>query len=143
MEWDSSWNSGIPVVDEEHQSLVRQVSDLLDTSKAHLVGETLDFLADHVITHFSTEEQLQQTSKYPKAAEHKQAHDAFIADLVGLRAEFFLNDDTMLIVTKIAKFVIDWLNTHIKGEDKEFGDYVKASGLILAPVHREAEKGAS
>lgn len=48
-----SWNTGIPIVDEQHRSLVRQVSDLVDKSRADRVEETLGFLSDYVIMHFA------------------------------------------------------------------------------------------
>ncbi len=137
MEWNASWDTGIPIVDLQHRSLVDQVAALLDRSRESRAEEMLDFLADYVITHFGTEELLQKTSKYPKAEEHKQEHDNFIAALVALRAEFDSTDDRLLMLMKITKAALGWLDTHIKGSDREFGAYFKASGLAPSPPPRD------
>ena len=138
MEWDASWNTGIPIVDEQHRSLVRQVSALLDTSKEadRRVEETLDFLADYVVKHFGTEELMQKASKYPKSAEHRQMHEDFTAAFLGLRAEFDVSGDRLLMLMKITKVALNWLETHIKGADRDFGDYLRTSGLVMPPVER-------
>lgn len=83
---------------------------------------------------------MQKASKYPKTAEHKQVHDAFASALADLKAEFAASDDKMLM--KITKIALNWLDSHIKGADRDFGDYFKASGLVLAPIRRDASEEA-
>ncbi len=129
MEWDKSLETGIPVVDEQHQSLIRQVNELLDSSNTERISETLVFLGEYTLMHFGTEEMMQKASKYPRAAEHKQMHDEFIVALVGLQKECDANGIDMLALMKVTKFAVDWLYQHIMKEDKDFGDYFKASGF--------------
>ena len=138
IKWDPALETGIPIVDEQHQSLFRQVDDLLDPSKADRVEETLAFLGDYVIINFGTEELMQKASKYPKAADHKKQHDDFIVVLTGLKTEYKSSGGGMLMLMKITKLALDWLQNHISGSDKEFGDYFKASGLVASGI---ASKG--
>lgn len=135
LEWDASLETGIPIVDEQHQSLLRQVSDLLDNSKADRVPDTLAFLEDYVLMHFGTEEMMQKASKYPDASEHKKMHDAFIVALGELKAEYESSGSDLLVLMKITKVALDWLKYHINGADKDFGDYFKASGLADSQTH--------
>jgi hemerythrin len=138
MKWDKTLETGIPEVDEQHQSLFRQVEDLLDASKKNRVESMLSFLGDYVIMHFGTEEIMQRVSKYPKATEHERLHEAFIATLGELKIEYAAGKaagEEMLILIKITKLALNWLNDHIMGADKDFGDYFKSSGLVRpAPV---------
>lgn len=141
MEWDASLEIGIPVIDEQHQSLFRQVDDLLDHSKADRVRETLTFLAEYVLMHFGAEESMHHASKYPDALSHKKMHEAFVETLGELNEEYESTGGEMLILMKITKIALDWLKYHIKGADKDFGEYLKKSGLNdfanlpMDPVH--------
>lgn len=126
MLWNSSYETGIASVDEQHKELLRQVDVLLDPSKADRAKATLDFLGQYVIKHFSHEEMLQAKSKYPKAAKHKQLHTDLIATYRGLRADMDKTPDKQsLHVMKISRILMQWLAEHIKGADKEFAQYYK------------------
>jgi hemerythrin-like metal-binding protein len=127
--WNSSLETGIPIVDEQHQELFRQVDILLDRNNKERVPETLAFLGEYVIKHFGTEELMQKASKYPKAAEHKVIHENFIKTFVALKGEYESGGEDFLVLIKITKIALDWLQEHIGGHDKDFGAYFKASGL--------------
>lgn len=140
MEWDVSLETGIPIVDDQHMSLFRQVDDLLDPTKADRVPETLNFLGNYVLEHFGTEEIMQKISHYPFAEEHKELHDAFTAALVKLKAEYEESGNNMVILMKLTKTALDWLEFHIKGADKEFGDYFKTSRFAKAATAAAAAR---
>ena len=127
--WNSSLETGISVVDEQHKELFRQVDILLDRSQKDRVPETLAFLGEYVIKHFGTEELMQKASKYPKTEEHKAIHDNFIKVFGELKSEYENGGEDFLILIKITKIALDWLQEHIGGHDKDFGSYFKASGL--------------
>ena len=128
MEWNESLATGIPIVDEQHQSLFKQVDDLLDRSKADRVEQTLTFLGEYVVKHFGTEEMMQKASKYPKALAHKKMHEDFVAAFGDLKKEYEASGADMLIILKITKIAVDWLNQHIRGEDQDFGEFFKTAG---------------
>jgi hemerythrin len=132
MKWDATLETGIPIVDEQHQSLFRQVEDLLNASKENRVDTMLSFLGDYVLMHFGTEEMMQRAAKYPRAAEHEKLHEAFVATLAKLKVEHAVgkaSGNEMLVLIKITKLALTWLQDHIMGADKDFGDYFKASCL--------------
>ena len=124
--WNSSYETGIASVDEQHKELFRQVEVLLDPSQSDRAEATLNFLGQYVVKHFSHEEMLQAKSRYPKAAEHKKLHTDLIATYKGLRADMEKNPGKQsLHVMKISRILMQWLAEHIKGADKEFAQYYK------------------
>lgn len=131
MEWDESLEIGMPtIIAKQHQSLFQQVSDLLDHSNVDRMQETLELFGKFVLMHFGTEEKMQKESNYPKADDHKKMHDAFVAALGELKAEYESSDNKMLIFMKTAKAVLDWVESHVKVADKDFGSYT-ACGVKL------------
>ena len=126
MLWSENYSTGVAVMDQQHKELFQQVDILMDKSKASRIPETLDFLGKYVVSHFSTEEGLQQKSKYPKAAQHKQLHTDFIASYKKLRQEYDSSGQDAIILMKVTKTIMDWLKEHIRGHDKEFAQYYKS-----------------
>jgi hemerythrin len=126
MLWNSSLETGVPKIDEQHKELFRQADILLDRSKDDRIPATLNFLGDYVIKHFSDEQTLQSTSQYPKAAAHKQLHIAFINDFKAKKNEYAASGDKLSVVMAINKLVVGWLKDHIMVHDKEFANYYKA-----------------
>ena len=125
MLWDSSLESGVPIIDYEHQLLVGHLENLINESNPEQAREMLVFLADYVVKHFAHEQVLHRGSGYEKAEEHKVAHKDFVETIITLEEEYDDkgNDPEMLI--KITDVVKDWLRDHIKGADMEFAEYYK------------------
>ena len=88
MLWSSSLETGIPEIDEQHKELFRQIDILLDRSKDDRIHETLKFLGNYVVKHFTDEQLIHLRAKYPKAADHKKLHTAFVAVYNDLSKEF-------------------------------------------------------
>jgi hemerythrin len=125
MLWNNTLETGIPVIDEQHKELFRQVDILLDTSNKNRVNETLDFLGKYVIKHFTAEEAMHARSAYPKAAEHKKMHVAFVSTYKNLHDEYTKSGMNLATLMKINNTVVNWLKDHIMREDKNFAAFFK------------------
>lgn len=125
MEWDINLESGIPVIDHEHKELFRQLSMLLDKNQQNRIAEMLDFLGEYVVRHFAHEQVMHNAHEYPKAAEHKAAHLAFIEKFNALEEQFAAEGNSLEMLQKVVAAVDAWLKRHIMGEDKEFAEYYK------------------
>lgn len=125
MYWDTSLETSIPVVDQQHKEMFRQLDVLLDYTNPSRISETLDFLADYVVKHFGTEELMQKSAKYPLAGVHKEEHDAFISAYGELRREYEESGEDFIVLNKLIKMIMDWLHKHIMGLDKDFALYFK------------------
>ncbi|MDR2007188.1 MAG: hemerythrin family protein [Acidaminococcales bacterium] len=130
MIWTSSLETGIGKIDEQHKELFRQIDILMDRSKDDRVNDTIKFLGEYVVKHFTDEQGMHLASKYPKAADHKKMHTDFVAAYNRMKQEYTQATDSnkLPVVLKINKTVMDWLKNHILIHDKEFAAYYKASG---------------
>lgn len=130
MQWSTSLATGVDLIDQQHQELIRRINQLLEACTQgkgkEAVGETLNFLEDYVKTHFSAEEKLQRDHHYPEYPAHKQLHDEFIQDVSRLKQEFANEGATLRLVAVINRRVVDWLTQHIMKVDKALAAFVKS-----------------
>lgn len=124
-EWDNSIALGIPAIDEQHKMLFAMVNSLDDAIRdgdgSEVVGEVITKLVTYVTEHFSGEERLMLSCKYPGLAEHRREHDAFVTRLheiqVGVGNGNEAGEDVL-------GFLVDWLVCHIKGTDQRYGQFI-------------------
>lgn len=137
--WNVNFETGIEVIDEQHQKLV----ELLNQLARHLAGgvnmqllnRVFDELADYAVYHFRTEEAI--WNKYLAAddilMEHEKTHQDFIDELNKIKGE----QDSLAsdqVVDDIVSFLTHWLAFHILESDKHMAKIVLAlkSGMTLA-----------
>ncbi|MDR0958262.1 MAG: hemerythrin, partial [Clostridiales bacterium] len=81
MLWNKRLETGIEQIDEQHKELFRRIDALNDVSNKNRIPETLAFLQEYVIKHFTDEQLLHKSVGYTKASTHAGYHDAFIRTL--------------------------------------------------------------
>ncbi len=124
--WTDSMLCGIASIDEQHKELFRQIDILRDRGNADRVPGVLRFLADYVVQHFNQEESLHLKSRYPKAAEHRKAHEHFVKTFWELKAKYDKSTGDFASVMEVTKVVFDWLKNHVLKVDMEFAKYYLA-----------------
>jgi hemerythrin-like metal-binding protein len=136
--WNDSFATGIPQIDEQHQTLVQFLNTLASslTFHADIPSSRILFteLADYAVYHFQTEESIwhQFLAGDPWEAEHKMAHINFISQVNRLKDEENsrpLED----VLNEVVSFLNRWLVSHILESDKRMAKVVLAmqSGLSL------------
>ena len=125
MLWSKSLETGIAKIDEQHKELFKRVDALMDAGNKDRFKETLDFLGDYIVTHFSDEQKMQAEAKYPKAAIQKRYHDNYVIEFSKLREQFLKEGHTLAMSQAVNKNVIGWLKDHILVHDKEFATFYK------------------
>ncbi|HBV68260.1 MAG TPA: hemerythrin [Clostridiales bacterium] len=127
--WDKSLETGNLEIDSQHRSLVDAVNNLLDAcsqGKGRVeVEQTLKFLQDYTVKHFSDEEKLQIKSNYPDYKPHKEKHEAFKKEVNAIAEEYKKGGATIQLVAKVNSSVAGWLISHIKSEDKKVAAHIK------------------
>jgi hemerythrin len=115
VEWREGFKVGIATVDAEHRHLFSLVKRL-DSASAQ---ETLDELLEYVVTHFTNEQALMESSGYPDFRLHLTLHEQLGAQV----AEFLGASDgwTEERVQELRKFLNKWLVGHILTHDLRFG----------------------
>lgn len=132
IEWRVSYEIGIKEIDLQHKALFDKINDLLEACNSKKGKEevinTINFLGDYVVTHFSDEEKLQRENGYPEYNNHKAAHDRFVKEYENLKARFEQEGVSLNFVISVNRVVVDWLIKHIGSADRAFGDFIKAKG---------------
>lgn len=127
MTWKDSYSIGIPAIDKQHKQLCEKIDDLYSACSAGKgaseILKTLDFLESYTIQHFSDEEKLQQSLKYPKHTQHKAMHTDFMSQVAKLKKELATSGATIPMVININHIVSSWLISHIMTVDKELKNY--------------------
>ncbi len=126
--WESSLETGMAQIDEQHKSMFRQINALTDRSRPDRVAGTLEFLKNYVAEHFKLEERLHEETDYPEAEEHFAKHNAFIKKFLELKSDYEKDAEqqNLLTLLKLTQFLLDWLRTHITTEDSRFAEYYLA-----------------
>lgn len=127
------YETGITLIDEEHKNLfdiIREANNLIHDDLLHdkfdKIMEILDRLQNYTREHFSDEEEYMKKIGYPKLAEQKKAHEAFIDQLVDIDLNQLddIDDNQQEYLIKLIDFLLNWLSNHILKSDKLIGEYV-------------------
>jgi len=128
--WNPAWETGIPLIDQQHRELLAQFEALLvaihENRSDDRIPDLLQFLADYVETHFSLEEDLMQVVGYPGCPGHKAIHDRMRAR-VGQLVEAAKGNPAAL-TEEVIDFLTDWLLRHINEEDRRMAQHVQHAG---------------
>lgn len=130
MKWTDDLAIGVDKIDQEHKGLIDAVNALFDACSKGLgrkkIGETLQYLKQYVVTHFSDEETIQREAEYPAYPAHKKMHDAFVKDVLKYEERFDREGPTIALVADFNMFVSNWLIHHISIEDKKIGAWIQS-----------------
>jgi hemerythrin-like metal-binding protein len=151
--WNVNFETGIPVIDEQHKALIDLlnllVSHLAYQSDAPALNEIFQRLKDYTIFHFATEEELWRKHFHGDRWEkwHQHAHGDFIAEIIKLKEEEGSKSFDE-VIESIVSFLTHWLACHILDSDKRMAKVVLAlpSGVSLEgakDLANEAMSGAT
>lgn len=117
--WDSSFETGIAVIDAQHMQLIQLINELADeighVSKEGLV-RYLFRLKEYAQFHFQAEEAIMEATAYAGLEEHREEHAAFVDQIL-------LFDLDVILATEglpgdMLHFLREWLTSHILVTDK-------------------------
>ena len=127
--WSKDYELGNEFVDSQHKRLFELVSNIgkycLEGRSINTLSETLDFLLQYTVQHFSDEEALQVKHGFPEYESHKKLHEEFEATIIEKVSEFKEKGSTKDLKDAVNDFVITWLVNHILKEDMKIGAYIK------------------
>lgn len=120
--WNSGFETGIPVIDEQHKKLVgfvNQLSDEMSKGKGReITGPILTDLFEYTKTHFSLEEKAFDTYNYAEKEIHKKSHRDLLEQIDDLEKR---NRSKELVLSiKLLTFLSDWVKQHILVEDMKY-----------------------
>jgi hemerythrin len=130
--WTETYSVYIDEIDQQHKTLVAMINDL-DTAMRAGIGkivleQTLANLVTYTQTHFAFEEQLLEAYQYPDLKQHQSEHEALTQSVLKLQSQY--RENQVGLTASTSAFLSDWLSFHILGQDKKYGLYLKAKGVL-------------
>ncbi|MDR2633055.1 MAG: bacteriohemerythrin [Treponema sp.] len=128
VEWGERYMLGIPLVDEQHKELIAMTNTLYqaclegDAEARIYFMQAIHSTVDYVKHHFSTEEKLLESIKYPDIGEHKKEHEGFIHEIFGQVKSF--QEGKKFVPNDFVRYLRDWILAHIALTDKKYARYI-------------------
>ncbi|MBS1144555.1 MAG: bacteriohemerythrin [Proteobacteria bacterium] len=123
--WDAKLETGIEVIDAQHQRIVEYINDL-EIAKMNLdkqkVNDIIEQLIDYTQSHFGFEEEMLEEAGYKFLKPHKKVHELFIRRVTDFTMRSAKGED---IVDELHSMLSKWLVNHIANEDRDYADAVK------------------
>lgn len=117
IEWDTSYEIGIPELDIQHQQLVRIINNLYSAinfrSDDNTYSAIINQLIDYTQYHFKTEEKYIKSLVRKDKRLHILQHQHFIIEVTQLQEQGLQRRSAK----QVWYFLSDWLITHIMSED--------------------------
>lgn len=138
--WTPDLNTGIDVIDGQHQRIVDYINQLgqaINAQDKHVIGSVLDELVDYTVSHFTFEESLLDEANYRMAVPHKAVHEMFIKRVARYQERHASGED---VGRSVYGMLGTWLIHHIKRDDRAYVPYVKATLETSLPQVIEARK---
>lgn len=128
--WKSSYLIGVDQIDQQHKQLIGALDDLLkcinqsDEAGRERCKQTIEFLKEFVVNHFTAEELLQQEIDYPQREAHRKLHEGFRTSLHEIELELMRSDYSAAKVQEVVHMLTRWWLFHILKEDKKMKPYL-------------------
>ncbi|MBB5206299.1 hemerythrin-like metal-binding protein/PAS domain S-box-containing protein [Inhella inkyongensis] len=122
--WHSSFDTGLPDIDSQHQHLAALINQLAD-DYVHQQGRVdlpavLAQLKAYALEHFDTEERIWRSAQgeQPFDQAHEASHHAFAQDIKALSDQSGKRPPDEL-GKEVLIYLVRWLSAHILGQDRE------------------------
>ena len=125
--WSDDYSVGFEIIDNQHKELVRMTNVLFDGCKKdsavadEVFMQTIRRAIEYAQTHFYTEEKYMKQVDYPDIVAHKHEHDKFVSTVKKAVMDFEAGNSEPIV---LARFLKNWLLTHIAESDKKYSPYL-------------------
>ena len=135
IEWESKYEIGLKLIDEQHRRIFNVYNQLLVLQqKQHPcfredILKTFEDLADYIHLHFTTEEEIMRIYGFPQFKEHKLEHEEFTLKINKLKKDFQEGD--MLLMDSLVKMIRVWIINHVLVEDLKYKPFIPKDNPTL------------
>ena len=125
--WNDVYSVGFEPIDNQHKELVKIINKLFEECKQggpvaeRAFLQTVKEAADYSREHFSNEDNYMAQAGFPKLFEHRKQHDEFLNAVLKSMHEFKAGKSNPI---ELARFLKNWLLTHIAESDKQYAPYL-------------------
>lgn len=129
--WNTRYDTGIKLIDEQHQELFRIVDRLRRMVQEGADRAAVEALLQDLVAcserHFATEETYMGRFAYPDLAQHVSEHATMLTSLHELLTKFQESHHAMALM--VPTFMEGWLRHHISDGDFGFVTFLKSRNL--------------
>lgn len=122
-DWNSSFETGIRIIDLHHQELFKICREIEQLLLAHCIGyddsyliSLLCKLRDYITYHFYEEELFMKSINHPQLAQHTQSHKVFTDQINAINVNH-LCAQPYEAFTNIKDLIQEWVFEHLLFED--------------------------
>ena len=130
LSWSSKYSVGGESMDSQHTVLFGMLNDLHDAmmkgQAQKIAGELLGKLLDYTRKHFTAEEALMTSTRYPELAQHQALHRDLVKQVEEFAARYARGESSLNL--QLLNFLRDWLTNHIQKEDHKYGPWLTEHG---------------
>jgi len=139
---DFSWNPELAVgytkIDQQHEELLKRFNRLQEACRSGYdreeVRNLFDFLDNYIMEHFTDEERIMFTHRYPDIMLHQQEHLELITKLRKLKRQMHEYDISASLVEDITRTMFQWIVDHIQSTDVKLGQFLAKQAVAAAPL---------
>ena len=127
--WSDEYNIEVEEVDLQHKYFARLINRLItslcSTNDEAYVSMLLQEIIHYAVFHFTSEENIMFSYRYPDLSHHKEQHNILLEELNQNINYFKLGK---IALKDVVKFLTKWFLHHTVEVDKQFGQYVVSEG---------------
>ncbi len=132
--WNPKWETGYPLIDEQHRELFRRLDLLMEAVPAGnpeaVAQDLLPYLMDYVDSHFADEEALMVAAGYSMVDAHRALHRGMRVEVTRLLERVAL--EGLEAMGPVLEWLLAWLVQHIDSEDRRFANQLQRTAHIQA-----------
>ena len=129
--WDSSYDTGVDIIDEQHRyffNVVKRLETVVKEDRCREQVADIFFSLVHYVEHYRLQEEIYYKDlKMKKLEEHKKSHQEFVAGIVRFKDEFTRGEEG--VCRNLLAFLTGWFYSHIMGTDRQLMDELRKAGL--------------
>jgi len=135
VDWGPRLSVYVKGIDLQHRQLLAALNTLWE-SVLHDAYRTrlywaVGFLEEYTVFHFRSEERFFTSRGYPRAEQHIRQHRWFVDQVARYRSTLSsVDEDNVAEALDVVGFLADWVENHIAGADRDYGEWARKAGLL-------------
>ncbi len=131
LKWSSKYSVGVQSMDIQHTVLFDILNDLhtamMKGQAQSSIGALLRKLADYARNHFSAEEAIMASTRYPDLPQHRLKHLELNKQVAEFVTRFERGESALTL--QLMNFLRDWLTNHIQNVDHGYSSWMNSHGV--------------
>lgn len=134
-EWNSSLETGIELIDEQHHELFARIDQfelaIYNGTASHELKGIFEYLKSYIIEHLEAEEKILRDCNYPDFERHFEEHESFRKLFAEMSASYKEKGGDNYLAIDVDKQLRKWWENHILKMDMAYAPFVRKEADYL------------